>query len=77
MLSKVIIPVAGLGTCVLPASKAIPKEMLPVVDKPVIKHVVEEAMRAGFFRLCWSRAQVRRRERFILTLTMNLNRFSR
>ena len=48
MLSKVIIPVAGLGTRVLPASKAIPKEMLPVVDKPVIQHVVEEAMRAGF-----------------------------
>ncbi len=48
MLSKVIIPVAGLGTRVLPASKAIPKEMLPVVDKPVIQHVVEEAVRAGF-----------------------------
>jgi UTP--glucose-1-phosphate uridylyltransferase len=48
MLSKVIIPVAGLGTRVLPASKAIPKEMLPVVDKPVIQHVVEEAARAGF-----------------------------
>lgn len=48
MLSKVVIPVAGLGTRVLPASKAIPKEMLPVVDKPVIQHVVEEAMRAGF-----------------------------
>ena len=47
MLTKVIIPVAGLGTRVLPASKAIPKEMLPVVDKPVIQHVVEEAMRAG------------------------------
>lgn len=48
MLSKVIIPVAGLGTRVLPASKAIPKEMLPVVDKPVIQHVIEEAVRAGF-----------------------------
>jgi len=48
MLSKVIIPVAGLGTRVLPASKAIPKEMLPVVDKRVIPHVDEEALRAGF-----------------------------
>ncbi|MCV6614654.1 MAG: UTP--glucose-1-phosphate uridylyltransferase GalU [Cellvibrionaceae bacterium] len=47
-LSKVVIPVAGLGTRVLPASKAIPKEMLPVVDKPVIQHVVEEAAAAGF-----------------------------
>lgn len=44
---KAIIPVAGLGTRVLPASKAIPKEMLPVVDKPVIQHVVEEAVNAG------------------------------
>jgi len=44
---KVIIPVAGLGTRVLPASKAIPKEMMPVVDKPVIQHVVEEAVAAG------------------------------
>ncbi len=44
---KAIIPVAGLGTRVLPASKAIPKEMLPVVDKPVIQHVIEEAVAAG------------------------------
>jgi len=48
MLTKVVIPVAGLGTRVLPASKAIPKEMLTVVDKPVIQHVVEEAVAAGF-----------------------------
>ncbi|MBT00256.1 MAG: UTP--glucose-1-phosphate uridylyltransferase [Oceanospirillaceae bacterium] len=48
MLTKVVIPVAGLGTRVLPASKAIPKEMLTVVDKPVIQHVVEEAIEAGF-----------------------------
>ena len=47
-LTKVVIPVAGLGTRVLPASKAIPKEMLTVVDKPVIQHVVEEAIGAGF-----------------------------
>jgi UTP--glucose-1-phosphate uridylyltransferase len=44
---KVVIPVAGLGTRVLPASKAIPKEMMPVVDKPVIQWVVEEAVSAG------------------------------
>lgn len=47
-LRKIIIPVAGLGTRVLPASKAIPKELLPVVDKPVIQYVVEEAVAAGF-----------------------------
>ena len=42
-----VIPVAGLGTRLLPASKAIPKEMVPVVDKPVIQYVVEEAIAAG------------------------------
>ena len=46
-VKKAVIPVAGLGTRVLPASKAIPKEMMPVVDKPVIQHVVEEAVAAG------------------------------
>jgi len=51
MLKKVIIPVAGLGTRVLPASKAIPKEMLPVVDKPVIQYVIEEAAAAGFTQI--------------------------
>lgn len=51
MLNKVIIPVAGLGTRVLPASKAIPKEMLPVVDKPVIQYVIEEAAAAGFTQI--------------------------
>lgn len=44
---KAVIPVAGLGTRVLPASKAIPKEMMTVVDKPVIQLVVEEAVSAG------------------------------
>ena len=47
-LTKVVIPVAGLGTRVLPASKVIPKEMLTVVDKPVIQYVIEEAVAAGF-----------------------------
>ena len=46
-LRKAVIPVAGLGTRFLPATKAQPKEMLPLVDKPVIQHVVEEAIRAG------------------------------
>ncbi len=44
---KVVIPVAGLGTRLLPASKAIPKEMMPVVDKPVIQYVIEESIAAG------------------------------
>ncbi|WP_458735744.1 UTP--glucose-1-phosphate uridylyltransferase GalU [Zobellella taiwanensis] len=44
---KAIIPVAGLGTRMLPATKAIPKEMLPIVDKPLIQYVVSEAVAAG------------------------------
>ncbi len=44
---KAVIPVAGLGTRMLPATKAIPKEMLPVVDKPLIQYVVREAIAAG------------------------------
>ena len=45
--TKAVIPVAGLGTRFLPATKAMPKEMLPLVDKPVIQYVVEEAVRSG------------------------------
>lgn len=44
---KVVFPVAGLGTRFLPATKAIPKEMLPVVDRPLLQHAVEEARAAG------------------------------
>ena len=46
-IRKCVIPVAGLGTRFLPATKAQPKEMLPVVDKPVIQYVVEEAVASG------------------------------
>ncbi len=46
-ISKAVIPAAGLGTRFLPATKSSPKEMLPVVDKPAIQYVVEEAARAG------------------------------
>ncbi|WP_374946775.1 UTP--glucose-1-phosphate uridylyltransferase GalU [Agreia sp.] len=46
-ITKAVIPAAGLGTRFLPATKALPKEMLPVVDKPAIQYVVEEAVKAG------------------------------
>lgn len=46
-VTKAVIPVAGLGTRMLPATKAIPKEMLPVVDKPLIQYVVKECIAAG------------------------------
>ena len=44
---KAVFPVAGMGTRFLPATKAVPKEMLPVVDKPLIQYAVEEAVAAG------------------------------
>ena len=46
-IRKAVFPVAGLGTRFLPATKAVPKEMLTVVDRPVIQHVVDEAKAAG------------------------------
>ena len=46
-IRKAVLPAAGLGPRVLPASKAVPKEMLPIVDKPAIQYIVEEAVRAG------------------------------
>lgn len=46
-INKAVIPVAGLGTRMLPATKAIPKELLPVYDRPIIEHVVKEAISGG------------------------------
>src|SRR5215471_12552946 len=47
VVKKAVFPVGGLGTRFLPATKAIPKEMLPIVDKPLIQYAVEEARAAG------------------------------
>lgn len=47
IINKAVIPVAGLGTRMLPATKAIPKEMLPIVDKPLIQYIVNECVAAG------------------------------
>lgn len=47
MIRKAIIPAAGLGTRFLPATKALPKEMLPIVDKPTIQYIIEEAVASG------------------------------
>ncbi|MFX8137494.1 sugar phosphate nucleotidyltransferase, partial [Acinetobacter baumannii] len=46
-LRKAVFPVGGLGTRFLPATKALPKEMLPVVDRPLIQYAVDEAIDAG------------------------------
>lgn len=51
-LRKAVLPVAGLGTRFLPATKAMPKEMLPVVDKPLIQYAVDEARAAGIEQFC-------------------------
>jgi UTP--glucose-1-phosphate uridylyltransferase len=47
VVSKAVLPVAGLGTRFLPATKAVPKELMPVVDRPAIQYIVEECARAG------------------------------
>src|SRR5476651_1965131 len=52
-LRKAVLPVAGLGTRFLPATKATAKEMLPVVDKPLIQYAVEEARAAGIEQFCF------------------------
>src|SRR2546421_4917689 len=46
-ICKAVLPVAGMGTRLLPASKVTPKEMLPLVDKPILQYIVEEAVNAG------------------------------
>ena len=50
-VKKAVFPVAGLGTRFLPATKAIPKEMLPVIDKPIIQYATEEALNADITKL--------------------------
>ena len=47
-VKKCVVPAAGLGTRFLPATKAVPKEMLPIVDTPTIQYIVEEAVRNNF-----------------------------
>tara|TARA_S200000501_G_C20863256_1_gene760780 strand:+ start:1888 stop:2094 length:207 start_codon:yes stop_codon:yes gene_type:complete len=48
ILNKVIIPVAGIGTRMLPVTKAISKEILPIINKPIIQYIVEEAVFSAF-----------------------------
>lgn len=51
-IRKAIIPAAGYGTRVLPATKSMPKEMIPIVDKPAIQYIVEEAVKSGIDEIC-------------------------
>ena len=59
-VTKAIFPVAGLGTRFLPATKANPKEMLPIVDKPLIQYAVEEAINAGITELIFVTGRTKR-----------------
>src|SRR5712671_7711063 len=59
-VTKAVFPVAGLGTRFLPATKASPKEMLPVVDKPLIQYAVEEAIAAGITELIFVTSRSKR-----------------
>ena len=57
---KAIFPVAGLGTRFLPATKAMPKELLPIIDKPIIQYAVEEAIEAGCTELIFVTGRTKR-----------------
>ena len=59
-ITKAVFPVAGLGTRFLPATKAIPKEMLPVIDKPLIEYAVEEAVLAGIEEIIFITSHTKR-----------------
>ena len=59
-IRKAVFPVAGLGTRFLPATKASPKEMLPIVDKPLIQYAAEEAVAAGIEELIFVNGRAKR-----------------
>lgn len=59
-IRKAVFPVAGLGTRFLPATKAMPKELLPIVDKPIIQYAVEEAIAAGITDLIFVTGRTKR-----------------
>ena len=59
-ITKAVFPVAGLGTRFLPATKAIPKEMLPIIDKPLIEYAVEEAVNAGITEIIFITSHTKR-----------------
>jgi UTP--glucose-1-phosphate uridylyltransferase len=59
-IRKAVFPVAGLGTRFLPATKATPKEMLPIVDKPLIQFAVEEAIEAGITEMIFVTGRTKR-----------------
>ena len=59
-IRKAVFPVAGMGTRFLPATKAMPKELLPIIDKPLIQYAVEEAIEAGITELVFVTGRTKR-----------------
>ena len=71
-IKKAVFPVAGFGTRFLPATKAMPKELLPIVDKPLIQYAAEEAIGAGIDTLIFVTVEIKGLLKIILTQIMNL-----
>ena len=72
-IRKAVIPAAGFGTRFLPATKAMPKEMLPIVDKPTIQYIVEEILESGINEILIFPAMPRERLKTILIPLQNWN----
>lgn len=72
-IKKAIIPAAGLGTRLLPATKALPKEMLPIIDKPMIQYIVEEAIESGIEDILIVTGKEKEPLRIISIIPMNSN----
>ncbi len=71
MIHKAVIPAAGFGTRMLPAAKAVPKELLPILDRPTIQYVVEEAASAGIGDVLLITSREKRRWKTISTATLS------
>ena len=68
---KAVLPVAGLGTRFLPATKAMPKELMPIINKPLIQYAAEEAVAAGIDTLFLLLGDISEQLRIILIITEN------
>ena len=75
MIRKAVFPAAGFGTRFLPATKVVPKELLPIVDKPVVQYLVEEAVAAGIEDVVV--ANVAKGEKVVITGFLTFDRTSR
>ncbi|MDC0182819.1 UTP--glucose-1-phosphate uridylyltransferase [Nitrosomonadales bacterium] len=78
-LNKIVFPVAGLGSRFLPATKATPKEMLPILDKPLIQYAVEEAIDAGFTEFIFvnAKSKISIKEHFDNNLNLDISNLTK